>query len=253
MLPAVVNSPVPSAVRFVPVPFQRPVGPVPTTAKSPTVRAPITRSPNNAHAVARTWFNSHLPELQTRFRAYFCRFKADARAEAIQDCLAVIWQRALAAARRSRSLDEHTPYNAVVFAGKAYRCGRRFAGSSTTDVMAEGTRAVGRVTIASVEDWVATKSEVPHPGRTLLRKMLADHRTWNDPFEAARVQHDYPAVLAAEGVSAKARSVFDELARTHGSARVMDMAAALRVSPARICQLKEQLAEAPWRRGYGAA
>ena len=112
---------------------------------------------------------------------------------------------------------------------------------------------MGRATVASVEDWVATKAEVPHPGRTLLRKMPADPRTWNDPFEAAQVQHDYPAVPAAEGVSAKARAVFDELVRTHGSARGIDLAKQLRVSPGRICQLKGQLAAALGRRGYGPA
>jgi hypothetical protein len=206
-----------------------------------------------ARAAARTWFLANFSELTSRLWAFFSRLGRDARAEAVQDCLAVIWLRTLSAAAAGKPLDDHTPYNAAVFAGKAYKCGRRFAGSSVVDAMADGTRLAGRATAQSVEEWVPTEDDLGRPDEKPLHRLLADPRNWNDPFEAARVRHDYPAVLDAECVGSKARAVFAMLAQTHGSAPVGDMAAALHVTPARVCQLRTQLADALSRRGYGPA
>lgn len=199
---------------------------------------------------AHVWFVSHLPEINSRARAYFSDLKPEVREEAVQDCLAVIWKQSLTAARRG-VLDTHTPFHAVVFAGRGWRSGRRFgSGFSKTDVMAEGARAAGRVNVACFSDHVLRDDSGGVDTDLSLSEVLPDRRGQDNPAENVRRDLDYPHILKSEGLNAKAKKTFYLLAESNGSAGPNKLGKVLGVSPGRVCQLKGMLADALGRHEY---
>jgi hypothetical protein len=173
--------------------------------------------------------------------------RREAREEAVADCRACVYAWCVSAAGRG-SLDRITPWTAARYATTAHLSGRRFAGSSTTDALAEGTRAAGRAVVNSIED--LESADRRGGAAATLADVLPDHHWWDDPAENARRNHDYAFVPAAERLPAKARPVFRRLAESFGSDQAA-IAGELGVSPGRVCRIKTDLAAALARRGYG--
>ena len=200
-------------------------------------------------AAAHVWFHDHADELDSRLNACFGRLDGDAREEAVADSRACVWASLLSAAKRGR-LDKITPFTAAVYARVGYKVGRRFAGTNKTDAMGDATRMTGRVSVGSV-DVVGVRLDGQEGIETVsLADALVDPRGWDRPLENVRRNDDYPAIMDAENVNAKARLTFLMLAESQGSARNMDMARVLGVSAGRATQLKTILAKALARHGY---
>ena len=200
-------------------------------------------------AAAHVWFHDHADELDSRLNACFGRLDGDAREEAVADSRARVWASLLSAAKRGR-LGKITAYTAAVYARAGYKVGRRFAGTNNTDAMGDGTRTTGRVSGGSV-DMVGVRSDGQECMETVsLADALVDPRGWDRPLENVRRNSDYPAIMDAENVNAKARLTFLMLAESQGAARNMDIARDLGVSEGRATQLKTLLAEAFARHGY---
>ena len=197
---------------------------------------------------AHVWFENHLPELTSRCHASFSWMRPEACEEAIADVLASIFRNACRLADRGR-LDKMTPFTAVRFFGRSYLAGRRFAGSSRTDVLADGTRKSGRVRVVSFSSLVEAPTD---QGLALmpLSKLRPSNRHDDDPAENVRVNFDYPTILRLEHASDKARRVFGFVAGTLGSGSQTALARELGVSPARITQIKGELADGLARHDY---
>lgn len=193
---------------------------------------------------AHDWFTHHLPEIRSRAHACFARIEGDRREEAEAEVLASVFRACVRAARRG-TLARITPYWAVVYATRQFKAGRRFAGTSSTDATSEATQRRGRSRTVSIDH------VTEHSGRGLtLSQRLADRRH-DSPLQHTRRNLDYPQIIQDEVKSKRARQLWTLLIETHGQARVNDLANALGVSASRVCQLRERLAEALRRRGYG--
>ena len=202
----------------------------------------VSRSP------AHVWFAQNMPEIQSRARACLSHMRPEQREEATAEILGAVFKTSVNAAKRGM-LGNITPFHAVVFALKQYRAGRRLAGTSSTDVLAESTQIKGRVKVVSLESIAEHDKET---GRPLpLSEVLADRRQDNNPYEHARQDLDYPAILRTERVSRKARKVFRLLCEVRGQGAGLVIAHELRVSEGRVTQLKDQLADALARHDYG--
>lgn len=192
---------------------------------------------------ARKWFDERHVELLSRAQATFRQLHADHREEAVAEVLATIFSWACRAAGRGR-LDKLTAFWAVTFAARQYRQGRRLAGYTSSCVMSEAARAKRGLRVVSLDEPLGTSRD----GREMSRLgSLADVGE-EDPAEAARRRHDYPAMLRE--VSDKAAGTFKFLAESHGAGLQTELAAALMVSPGRITQLKAELADAFAHEGY---
>ena len=203
---------------------------------------PISSSP------AHCWFSQNLSEIESRSRACLSRLQPEQREEAMAEVLGAVFHASVNAQKRG-VLARITPFHAVVFAVKRYRTGRRMAGSSITDVMAEGTQLRGRSKVVSLSAITEHDAET---GRPLpLSEVLADRRQDNNPLEQVRRNLDYPGILRKERISRKAREVFHLLSEVRGPGAGLVMAQELKVSPGRVCQLKSELAVALARHDYG--
>ena len=158
--------------------------------------------------------------------------------------MAHVYQASESAARRG-VLAKINPYQAVVYATKHYRKGRRIGGYSSTDVSSEATRVKGRVHVVSLE------SPDENDPRMSVAEMLADRHTDQRPLERVRVNFDYRAIFRREKVSKKAREVFRLMSATRGYGANAEIAAQLGVTPGRISQMKTELATALEKYGYG--
>ena len=195
------------------------------------------------------WFEQHLPELTSRCQLFVQRLPRAEREEAVAEILGQIFSYTVRAADRGK-LHLLTPFTLVSFFGRAYCQGRRLGGSSTTDVLSEQTRYRRGLRVVSLE-----RSFAPRPlgkCRLPLSQVLASRRT-DQPLENCRRDFDYPEILDRQQANAKARRVFDFLASTHGAGQQIELARELRVSPPRIVQIKQQLAECLAAEGYGPA
>jgi hypothetical protein len=204
--------------------------------------AAISQSP------AHTWFMQHLPEIQSRSRACVSRLPRHQRDDAMAEVVGSVFK-ASVHAERNGVLARITPFHAVVYAVKHYRQGRRMAGYSSTDVMAEATQIKGRCKVVSL----ASVPEESKDGSMTLAETLADRRQDNSPFEQVRQNMDYPSILRKERVSRKARKIFGLVATDRSTGQGERIAMALRMSPGRVCQLKSQLAEALAKHDYAPA
>jgi hypothetical protein len=97
---------------------------------------------------------------------------------------------------------------------------------------------------------VSIETQDARDTRLTLAETLADRHADQQPFEQARVNIDYPAIFRQERVSKKARQVFRMLSAVRGYGNGLEIAAALKISPGRVCQLKDELARALEKHGY---
>lgn len=204
---------------------------------------------SNNSSLAHQWFNDNLPEISIRARGVFFYLRDDDRDEAIAEAVAYAYTAIDSAARRG-TLHNLTPFHLVNFAAKHFRQGRRVAGYSSTDVMGEATRRRGRVSVVSMSSPIARGDEEDAP---TLAEVLADRGDDADPFEATRRNRDYGDIFDNEAISVKARRAFDMLSADRGLGCGMRIAKALGVSSGRVTQLKDELAAALGRHGYGPA
>ena len=166
--------------------------------------------------------------------------------DAIAQVMANVFQASESAARRG-VLARINPYQAVVYAAKHYRKGRRIARYSSTDVSSEATRVKGRVHVVSIE------SADEHNPRMSVAETLADKRMDQRPLKQVRVNFDYRAIFRREKVSKKAREVFRLMSVTRGYGANKEIALILGVTPGRVSQLKTELATALDKYGYNPA
>jgi hypothetical protein len=147
---------------------------------------------SDVHALADAWFLGHLAELKSRARGALYRMQADPREEAMAEVLATVFESCLNAARRG-ALDRVTPYHAVMYAARRHRCGRRFAGSSSCDVMGEVTQVKGQVAVQSLFDPARDEAGHRRPANVLpLAEVISDRRE-QSPLERTQGVHRLPA------------------------------------------------------------
>jgi hypothetical protein len=220
----------------------------------PNVQTSAVADQREVSSCGHAWFLEKLPEIRCRATAYFRYLNADQREDAVADVVAAVFKSCLSAAGRG-TLRNITPCCAVTFAVRQFRSGRRFGGFSSTDVMGEGTRAKGRATLQSLYEpplraIVSERQKFRRGKETMpLSEVLSDRRE-QDPAERARQSLDYPQILRVERVSWKARKVFRLLSSVRIVGCGLRIAQELRVSPARICHLKSQLAVALRKHDY---
>jgi hypothetical protein len=138
-----------------------------------------------------------------------------------------------------------TSFHLVDFARRRFFDGRRFNRVSSTDVLSERTALKKRVKVSYFND---PSSDRPRENETLA-ETLSDTKEIG-PAERARQNLDYRQILRQEHVGRQAQKVFRLLAAVRNTGCNKMMAKAMKVSPTRICQLKDRLAEALARHGY---
>ena len=185
--------------------------------------------------------NTLYPDLVRRARLRHGRLDPEAREEAVAETLAYTARSVHAAADRG-TLDRLSPSTCVYYAAKHVERGRRVAGYSTQCPLSEAGRQKHDHRAVSLD------RHAPDDDRQ-LHQAIADPKG-EPPFEAVRRRLDYPVLLHREAVSGKARATLHFLAETHGSGKQTHLAAELMVTPARITQLKGELADALAGDGY---
>ena len=186
---------------------------------------------------------SYLPQIQQRSLRHFSYLDSDAQAEAVQDCIGQAWMMYVSATARGKasatsSKGLATPCSLTLYANRLFDSGRRFAGTSSTDAMADGTRVAGRAVVASLDAYAAD------PDGYDLADVLADRRLDNRPLERVRVDHDYRFIIKNSSLSPRANQVWRHLLKDWGPGHVTRIAKRLKVSPGRVCQAKTELAGA---------
>ena len=182
---------------------------------------------------AHQWFTDHLPELTSRAKALFHRLPYVEREDAVAEVLAFIFQYALRAFQRG-VLDRLTPYTMVVFCGKNYASGRRFAGSSSLCPLSKQTQMERGVGVHSIEECRQEFSTEHHQIQAYrLADTLPADRNQDRPFDNTRREVDYPDILDREEIGPKTRRVFDYLLETNSNGQLVDLCQELRVTPGR--------------------
>ena len=122
------------------------------------------------------------------------------------------------------------------------RQGRQAAGTSSRCVLSEACRLKHGTSVVSLDNDTRDTDVDYH-------EAMSDPKA-DQPYDAARRRLDLPRILDPEAVSPKAWATFRFLAATHGSGKQTELATELMVSPARITQLKSELAHALATDGY---
>ena len=194
-------------------------------------------------ATAGDVFMSVMPAIAARAHRRFAYLPAADREDAVAESIAAGYVMACSLVRRGRG--EHA--KTVSFTANAVRAaagGRRVGSSQAArDVLSPlGRRRHGQGVVSLDAD-----GDPDEDGRNWRHEALAD-RDAEEPGEVVRREHGYPLML--DGVSDKAMATFRFIAETHGAGRQADLAADLMVSPARITQLKRELADVMTTHGY---
>ena len=179
-----------------------------------------------------TFVQEYLPEIETRTLRHYNRLDREAREEALQEvrCLSWMMYRSAVAQGKAGSKEQcpgdngrpdFTPCTLAWFANRHYDSGRRFAGSSTTDVLADGTRITGRVAITRIDD-------------ATFHEAFADRRAQNDPAWLAQTTIDWCDLGRSGLLNEKGQKTLKLLA--HGY-RNGELSRALGVCPARVSQI----------------
>ena len=193
---------------------------------------------------ANQWLEQNHAELLSRACANTYGRDAERRDEVVAEILAMSVGAVHSAARRN-VLDHVTPFWAVKFATRQISEGRRFAGTNSKCVMSEAAKVRRGIRLVSL-DQEAHHSNGSSPA--MANELPGKDNT--DPFDCVRRANDYVDIFKTESVSAKAKKVFQFLVETNGTGKQIDLAAELMVSPGRITQLKQQLADALARHDY---
>jgi len=182
-----------------------------------------------------TFVQDYLPEIETRTLRHYNRLGREAREEALQEvrCLSWMMYRSAVAQGKIGSKEQgleddgrpdFTPCTLAWFADRHYDSGRRFTGSSTTDVMADGTRIAGRVAITSIDGH----------GDVTFHEAFADRRAENDPAWLAQTAIDWEGFSGSGLLNEKGRKALALLAIGY---RNGELSRALGVCPARVSQI----------------
>ena len=215
----------------------------------PSIRRSLPDPPAQTPEVqAQAWFLQHLAGMQRFTRLRFRGLGSGECEEAVADVLASIFRSSLSAAR-SGKLHRLTPYHVVVFAVRQYRCGRRFAGYSSTDALAEATQRRGRAVVVSLAAPALSRPRRRQDDFPSLGEILSDRRE-QSPLERVRQSLDYPLILHRGHIDGKALRIFELLTVERGKGSVDRIAGELGVTPGRVCQLKTRLANALRAQGY---
>jgi hypothetical protein len=177
---------------------------------------------------AQRQFAEIMPHVQRIAKYAFRYMDADAREDAVAEAVALAWQNHLHCSLAGKSPGAPSIAH---YAVKNVRCGRRFAGTSSTDVHSEKTQMMGRATVSHTGNPPDSIGDGP-------TTPLIDHRTWMRPFHRTRVEMDYPDFLEQEEVTDQERTVFAMLAEGRMG---KEIAAELDVSQPRVCQIKKSL------------
>ena len=180
----------------------------------------------------------YLPEIEARTLRHYNRLDREAREEALQETRCLSWMMFRSAAGNgkvgSKSVrngdggrPDFTPCTLAWYANRSFDSGRRFAGSSTTDVMADGTRVAGRVHIRSIDEL---------DGDALLES-FRDRRAEGDPARLAGERIDWADFRRSGLLNEKGLRTLDLLALGF---RNGELSRAIGVCPARVSQLVHQ-------------
>ncbi|MCE9589588.1 MAG: hypothetical protein K8S99_03595 [Planctomycetes bacterium] len=128
----------------------------------------------------------------------------------------------------------------------------RHCGYTSSDAMSESAQIRGLTRLVSLSEPIVHGGY--DEGHTpTLAETLADRHADQSPLEQTRVNMDYMTILKRERVSAQARKVFRLLSSVRGCGSINVIARTLKVSPARVCHIKSELAQALAKHGYGPA
>ena len=196
------------------------------------------------HAEVQARYLGMLPELERFASLRYRDLSHVEREEATQESLAWSWLWLLNAAKNGK-FDEPNPRMLSLYAKRMWRCGRRFAGSTVTDVTAPQAQIAKGITVASLDQLCLNESGSP---RT-MGAILTDTRRPR-PDEETRINLDFCTALKRPGLPRKGRVVFGKLIRDYGPGHSNRIARAMKISPARVCQLESCLATALTEIGY---
>lgn len=180
-----------------------------------------------------------LPQIESWAASHHRQLDAAEREEAITETKAWAWQWCCSAAENGK-LDNVNPTTLSRYAAKMYRTGRRFAGSSSVDVLAPQTKVKGRVTVTSLDPTTSTA------------EALVDSKSPR-PFDICRIDMDYPLALQDPELPDRAGECFSYLVEDNERGHVKRIAEAMGVSLPRVCQIKNALAGALTSIGYAPA
>ncbi len=166
-------------------------------------------------------FETILPEVESRSRRHFSHLRAAAQDEAVAESVAQAW--GLYRSAVARGNHRFTPCSLAWFANRAVDSGRRFAGYKKSDALDHG--AVGL-------------DDLDSEGQSRIAEALVQRQT--PVFDQARIRIDWPQFLR-DDLTEREAFMTDELAA--GSTR-SEVARELGLSPARVTQLMQGVAEA---------
>ena len=195
---------------------------------------------------ANAWLAAHHDELRSRARVQFAGFDPDLREDCTCELLAIIAASVHSAAQRG-TLDKLSPSTCCHYAVKQVKGGRKAAGYTSTDALAEATWLKHGIHITSLETDFDLGSDKP----VSLHEALAD-RDAEPPVEVVRRQHDLGLALSSNSVSRKARQVFVALAESAGKIKQKELAFDLGVTAGRLTQIKGELASTLSAFGYAS-
>lgn len=188
------------------------------------------------------FLDHYYPEIVERSARHFSYLDADARGEMVQESVAQSWASFVSADRQGKTSAEgknHASAGTLAwYANRSVTAGRRFAGSSTTDTLADGTRAAEKVTLVSLD----ADSDNGH----FLRESVSDTRSWANPLDATRRRLDWR--LIAKRCNRRQRRVLSLLVRGYGTGEIAER---VRVTPGRVCQIRTELQGVIRSVGYG--
>ena len=188
-------------------------------------------------------FLHRLPENQSRAWAINHRLSPSEREECVAEVTAWSWAWMIAAARKNR-LQKMTPRTMAIYGSRMFRAGRRFAaGCSAHDAMSEIAQASGKVTMCSLD--TNGDDERVQRGFAILRPLRTPK-----PVDIARCNHDYGLVAKDPELSTRAKDAFQLLVHDHDHGCFKRIAQEMKISPARVFQLKRCLATALTEIGY---
>ncbi len=189
---------------------------------------------------AKREFAQMLPKMTAFAHFRFSALNLEERYEAVQETIALAWLNYSNARPKGKTLNAST---LIHYAALSVASGRKFAGSSSTDVLSEETQIKGRATVEHFGKPPANSDDLGKPveydgawGK--YQDALINRRQWERPFEHVRIKLDYQAFFNRGEASEDEKSVFRMLSKGFTTS---DMADQIGVSSPRICQLKNSL------------
>jgi len=181
-------------------------------------------------------FVEMLPDIACIAGRAFSDLNLDAREEAVAEATAMAWKNHVHCVAEEKSIGAPSLAH---YAIQGVRSGRRFAGSSSTDVLSPRAQIMGRARVQSLNVALPQPDDDGTAWWTCTQA-LVDKRIWEHPPERVRIKLDYVKFLALPHVTLQEREVFNLLARGYGTGEI---AQRLEVSAPRICQLKRAIAD----------